>query len=132
MNSLSAAIPGCLATPVREIEPGLLEASFLFPSDFMGFSGHFPGNPVLPGIVQIMAAACTAGSGIPLSLRQVKRCKFQRPVRPEELLQVRVRLEKQSDATRAQAELRAAGEPCAVMTLIFADSDEPGCPTVRV
>ena len=30
-----------------------LTASFLFPEDFIGFQGHFPGNKILPGVCQI-------------------------------------------------------------------------------
>ena len=30
-------------------------AHFLFPEHFIGFKGHFPGNPVLPGICQVQA-----------------------------------------------------------------------------
>jgi 3-hydroxymyristoyl/3-hydroxydecanoyl-(acyl carrier protein) dehydratase len=106
----------------------LLEATFLFRPDFIGFSGHFPGNPVLPGIVQIMAAAYTAGFGAPLPLRQVKRCKFLRPVRPNEPLQVRMRTGTQAGTMRVQAVLRTVGEPCATMSLTFDGSGAPSSP----
>ncbi len=31
-------------------------ATFIFPEGFLGFQGHFPGNPVLPGVCTVQAA----------------------------------------------------------------------------
>lgn len=37
------------------MKDGELTATFSFPADFIGFQGHFPDNPVLPGICMIQA-----------------------------------------------------------------------------
>lgn len=67
------------------------------------FQGHFPGNPVMPGVLQIEAMAQAAGI---LMLRKVSsegknaffmscdKVKFRRAVRPGDQLQVKVRLTK--------------------------------------
>jgi 3-hydroxyacyl-[acyl-carrier-protein] dehydratase len=114
MNSLAAETIKCLTMPPMKDKLGILTAKFLFPPDFPGFSGHFPREPILPGIVQIMAVLHTAGGA---RLRLVKSCKFFRPVFPEEELTVRVKAEEEEDGRILYAELVANCEACASMKL---------------
>jgi 3-hydroxyacyl-[acyl-carrier-protein] dehydratase len=55
--------------------------------------GHFPGNPVLPGVLLLEAMAQTAGLLLPEGssalLAQIKEARFRRPVVPGD----RVRIE---------------------------------------
>ena len=37
------------------LESDTAEVYFSFPKDFIGFKGHFPNNPILPGICIIKA-----------------------------------------------------------------------------
>lgn len=57
------------------------------------FQGHFPGNPVLPGVAQLselaLPLARAAWPELP-ALRRVTRLKFHRFARPGEDLTVRV------------------------------------------
>ncbi len=50
------------------------------------FAGHFPGNPLLPGVLQIdwaITAAAEAFSGLPdTAFSGMSRIKFKSPVRP--------------------------------------------------
>lgn len=54
------------------------------------FSGHFPGNPILPGIAQLqMVAAVIARSRQEnLYIKRVQRVKFKKIVRPGERLEI--------------------------------------------
>lgn len=73
-----------------------LEASaeFCFPSDFVGFQGHFPGNPILPAIVQTAAVRYVAERLLDRPLRPMllKKIKFKGVVRPGEPLTVDIAL----------------------------------------
>jgi 3-hydroxyacyl-[acyl-carrier-protein] dehydratase len=81
----------------REGESAECEASFE-PNDPM-FAGHFPGNPLVPGVILTEALAQTAGiaaaSGYPENARPffllsaIRAMKFFRAVRPGECIVLR-------------------------------------------
>ncbi|MEO1229670.1 MAG: 3-hydroxyacyl-ACP dehydratase FabZ [Myxococcota bacterium] len=67
------------------------------------FEGHFPGNPVLPGVIQIEAMAQAGAllavlSGLEMSKDEsfyvggINDCKFRRPVRPGDVLDLHAEL----------------------------------------
>jgi 3-hydroxyacyl-[acyl-carrier-protein] dehydratase len=62
-----------------------------FPASDPVFRGHFPGEPLVPGVLMVEAlaqvAGCAAGqAGAPLKLAAIKAMKFRRPVRPDEVV----------------------------------------------
>lgn len=54
------------------------------PADHPTFAGHFPGHPILPGVVLLdeVIAAAELHLGRPLEALQVKVAKFHAPVAP--------------------------------------------------
>ncbi len=62
-----------------------------FPSNFSGFQGHFPEQPVLPGVCQVGTAVALAGRmrGTPQVLSEIINAKFVAMVVPDQLLLVR-------------------------------------------
>jgi 3-hydroxyacyl-[acyl-carrier-protein] dehydratase len=71
-------------------QDGSLERAFVFPPNFSGFDGHFPGYPILPAVVQIEAGVLLAeemGDG-GLSLTSVERAKFQKEINPNMVVRV--------------------------------------------
>jgi 3-hydroxyacyl-[acyl-carrier-protein] dehydratase len=88
---------------VEELEPGVrcVAVKFVDPANPI-FAGHFPANPILPGVLLIEAVAQTAGvmlgsagaqdsagtgQGVAL-LAAVNRFKFLKPVTPGQELRV--------------------------------------------
>lgn len=63
-----------------------LSARFLFPPEFIGFQGHFPARPVLPGACQIQCVLTTleGGLGQRVVLREIVLAKFVAPVLPDQ------------------------------------------------
>jgi 3-hydroxymyristoyl/3-hydroxydecanoyl-(acyl carrier protein) dehydratase len=59
---------------------------FVFDGDFYGFDGHFPGFPILPGVMILRAAWLTIekGQDKSLDLHAIKKIKFGRPFLPGE------------------------------------------------
>jgi 3-hydroxymyristoyl/3-hydroxydecanoyl-(acyl carrier protein) dehydratase len=61
-------------------------ASFTIPSNHAALPGHFPGNPVVPGVVVLdHVIRVLEASGIPLpQLRKLKQVKFIEPLLPDQ------------------------------------------------
>ncbi|MCF8044635.1 MAG: hypothetical protein K9J83_02150 [Desulfarculaceae bacterium] len=62
------------------------KAEVSFDTDFIGFNGHFPNAPVLPGIVMIQLAVmmCERAVGESLHIAGIREAKFTEPVLPRE------------------------------------------------
>ena len=59
--------------------------TFSVPGTFSGYRGHFPGNPILPGIVQLSFIRRLAERrlGRALRLAGVRRIKYLRTITPD-------------------------------------------------
>jgi len=58
------------------------------PADHPAYAGHFPGQPILPGVVLLDAAlhALATAHGLAFAGGQIKSAKFLSPVLPGEAL----------------------------------------------
>jgi 3-hydroxyacyl-[acyl-carrier-protein] dehydratase len=97
--------PAVLGLPHREpfvfvdavlaLEPGRsAECRKTFPPEEPFFRGHFPGDPLVPGVILAEALAQTAGlaagrPGVAFRLSAIKAMKFLAPVRPAEEIRLR-------------------------------------------
>ena len=80
-------------------EPGVsAECETQFAATDPMFAGHFPGDPLVPGVILTEALAQTAGiaahdenSNTRFLLSAIRQMKFLRPVRPEEKIILRAR-----------------------------------------
>ena len=86
---------------IKSSESGEIRAAIQVPGDSHWFDGHFPGEPVLPGLAQISMVfdVIQKASECELGVFSVNRVRFKRIVRPDDLLTVvAVPLEKEADA----------------------------------
>jgi len=72
-----------------------IEALAEAPADSPWFSGHFPGEPILPGIALVYMAEqaiiqSALAKGEKVLLHTLKRVRFTRPVRPGETLAINI------------------------------------------
>jgi len=84
-----------LLKEIKVKEHNHIEALAEVPVDSPWFSGHFPGEPILPGIalVHIVEQAIIAFAktkGEQFHLHVLKRVRFTQPVRPGETLMVNI------------------------------------------
>jgi UDP-3-O-[3-hydroxymyristoyl] N-acetylglucosamine deacetylase/3-hydroxyacyl-[acyl-carrier-protein] dehydratase len=99
------------------------------------FNGHFPGNPVMPGVLQLEAMAQAAGV---LMLRKTSstiknaffmsadKVKFRKPVRPGDQLIITARLTKSRGDKLAMAEAKCTvdGQVVSSADLLFTLVDD--------
>jgi beta-hydroxyacyl-ACP dehydratase FabZ len=90
------------------------------------FQGHFPGNPVMPGVLQMEAMAQVAGillnkrnkrDGQIAYFSSIDNCRFRRVVKPGDslimeviLLKCRLNLAKVQATARVNGEIASEGE----------------------
>ena len=85
VDQVSAHVPGESAEAVK-----------VFPAQTPFFAGHFPGAPLVPGVILVEALAQTAGlaagqQGKNFRLAAIKTMKFPGPVGPDEEVQLQAR-----------------------------------------
>jgi 3-hydroxyacyl-[acyl-carrier-protein] dehydratase len=85
--------PFLFVDQVRTVDPGVAaEAGKTFAADDPMFHGHFPGNPIVPGVILTEALAQTAGiaaasgCGRRFLLSAIRGMKFPAAARPGEPL----------------------------------------------
>lgn len=91
------------------------------PANFSGFAGHFPDQPVLPAVLQLLAVRLLAESLLETPLRPVggDRLKFKGMVGPNESVNLRVTLRDQAGQLKGEFSLDKTGAPIASGTLLF-------------
>ena len=124
MMSVARSIPDHQVVPPAVADADgpafTVEATYIFRPDFPGFDGHFPDNPLLPGIAQIMAVVQTVCHDRAGTLHEVKRCKFTRPVQPLERLNIVVAVTESAMLRHCRASLFAEGEAASTISLTVA------------
>lgn len=68
----------------------IVQQCFCLPASFVGFSGHFPGYPIVPAVVQIFMAQLVAEQYLRVSktIGSVERAKFLRQLKPDDAIDV--------------------------------------------
>jgi len=83
-----------------------------FAQDHPVFAGHFPGAPIVPGVLLLAEALeqLERAAGTTLACTRILSAKFLRPVGPGQLIDVQLR---PGDECHSQLLLSSAGEPIA-------------------
>lgn len=86
--------------------------TFCFPPDDPTFAGHFPTRPLLPGVFQLELARFAAELVLqqPLSVREIVKAKFLRPIIPAETVRVELKLVEKTDIIQVRARFSVTGQ----------------------
>jgi|SRR5271157_1749058 len=142
MKLLPHRYPFLLVDRIVELEPlkhivGLKNVTINEPF----FQGHFPGAPVMPGVLIIESMAQVAGVMIYESMPEEERkkkliyftgienAKFRRPVVPGDQLRIEVELlQRRGHFGKGQGRAMVEGKLAAEALVMFAIADHPGQP----
>ena len=88
--------PSEIVTETKKLEGTEVKCKYFIGKDHPVFKGHFPGNPILPGVIQVEMMGQTAGFTIAklypwpfkdinlkMALLKVENAKFRKPITPE-------------------------------------------------
>jgi len=99
-------------------------ARIVVPSEHPSFAGHFPGRPIVPGVVllDLIVASIERELSQPLQLLAVPSTKFQRPVSPEEAVDLTVSIApaEQPHTYRARFRATCGAAPVTEGSVVFA------------
>ncbi len=108
-SDLTGAIRSAAVGEIERLADGSIRQGYVFNADFPAFSGHFPGRPILPAVVQIMAASqlIETSTGRPLSMPSIERAKFVNPIAPGALVEITCRRLPEIAAERWEVRIEA-------------------------
>jgi 3-hydroxyacyl-[acyl-carrier-protein] dehydratase len=123
--------PFLLIDEIVELEPGVHAAGrYAVPVEAWYLRGHFPGRPIMPGVLQVEALAqvgAVCGLAHPdfagkLALfAGIEEARFKRIVVPGDMLDLRCSITRlRGPVGKAEAEARVAGELACRAKLTFA------------
>ena len=103
----------------KRITPTHHELDLVIAADHTCFAGHFPGYPILPGVVQVgWAVNCAAElHGFASGLEKLERVKFMRPIFPG--MHITLHLSVDTGSKKVRYEYRDATTCYASGTLCF-------------
>ena len=118
-SDLTAAIRGAAVGEIERRPDGSLRQRYVFGEDFPGFSGHFPGKPILPAVLQIMAASLLVetATGRQVQPASIERAKFMLPIVPGATVEITCRRRTGPATDVWEATLDANRQPAASLIL---------------
>ena len=128
MEFLPHRDPMLLIDEVEMDADGVAHSKYRIKEDEFFCRGHFPGNPIVPGVIQceIMAQSCALLVkdeiiGKTTLYRGIDNVRFKHPVYPGDLCEVTARLKnKRANVFFCEAELSVDGKLCCKGDLSFA------------
>ena len=120
MSRLRQAVGESAVESVHVGADGSVSRRYRFGPAFPGFAGHFPGRPILPAIVHVLAGVDTldAWLGVRQRLVGIDNAKFTLPVGPDQTLVVQCReRDPGPGGRRYEVRLSTDGRPAALFVL---------------
>ena len=120
MTMQSSIAAAQMSGPLLEAD-GRAVFEFRFAAGDPVFAGHFPGNPILPGVFQLEMTRLAAESVLkcPLALREISKAKFRLPISPAETIRVELKLTEKDGAVQARASFSVGVQPVGETILLL-------------
>jgi 3-hydroxymyristoyl/3-hydroxydecanoyl-(acyl carrier protein) dehydratase len=107
-----------ISGPCRQAD-GAAVFEFRFGANDPTFAGHFPTHALLPGVFQLEMTRAAAAWVLerPLAVREIRKAKFQRPIFPEEIVRLELKLSETGGTVRAHAGFSVGGQRAGETTM---------------
>lgn len=101
---------------------------FRFDSSLPIFTGHFPGNPLLPGALQIEMVRTASENvfGVSQKISSIYSAKFKRKILPDEVIVVHLTTQDAGEGTLTRATLNVDGEVASLISLVVEPENDKG------
>jgi len=103
-----------------------VNGTFVFQPDFLCFQGHFPDQPILPGIIQMAAVRSLAIKALNRQLvpTATGRIKFRGFIQPKEQISITVNLKKHQMIWRGVFRISRGNETVTTGRIDFCENTE--------
>jgi 3-hydroxymyristoyl/3-hydroxydecanoyl-(acyl carrier protein) dehydratase len=118
MKNMNEQIKACALEPAKQTERGW-ERTYVFGSSFTGFQGHFPGTPILPAIIQIIAVrlAISEQRQKELQITQIARTKFMKTITSDVPVTMIWSVKEQGGSLKAKCTLETQNEAASSISM---------------
>lgn len=102
------------------------ERLYCFDKDFIGFSGHFPGYPILPAVLQLLLAQLFIEEQKCCKIRitSIEKAKFISEIRPDNLISVRCTGADTDAGQRSKVIIKSGEKVLSTFNLCFCSIEE--------
>ena len=127
MNVIKCEIISSTEGEMEEESAGRVKRNYRFKRNFLGFSGHFSGYPILPAYVQVLTAwsLVEAYEDGTLELVSIEKAKFTKEIAPEQTITVVCQNRPDPAQTIFSVRVMLSGELAASFMLLFKKMENP-------
>ncbi len=120
MSLLNKQITELIKNKISYKDHGIT-AEIKFDKNFIGFIGHFPDNPVLPGviIIKVMTQMYELFNNKRYVLSQIKQAKFIEPVLSDTTVSIFIKSDKNPDGVRLDGKMVRTDKIIAKISLVL-------------
>lgn len=114
---------------IEQIGESEIIGKFSFNKDFMGFSGHFPGYPILPAVLQLLLAQLLAEKQKRCKIRVIKivKAKFLSEIRPDDEITVQCVDSAIDENQRSKITISCGDRQASSFNMIYALEENKKC-----
>ena len=106
---------------IQKADEAMLAAGICFAPDFVGFKGHFPNSPILPGIITLQVAVVSTEILLKnrICLKKVDKTKFLQPALPNQWVNIECTIHKDEKGQYSRVQFSADNHKIASVMLHF-------------
>jgi 3-hydroxyacyl-[acyl-carrier-protein] dehydratase len=95
------------------------EAKMYFPEGFAGFDGHFPGSPLLPGVLMLKCGVLIAEiiTAQNLKIKKIHQAKFTKSLFPGQTAEFKLKLNRENNKFRINVVILHEEETCSKFSI---------------